>query len=263
MVIYLSDFIKVEWLPLKKILSIVLCLTFIFCSAVIVKAEKSVNVWSENIETQNNRLFDVEVYVDSSFSLTAVTCEILYDKTVMEYREANTDIANGQVRAADTKGKVKAIFLKDDGISANTKVKLFSAKFKGISEGSCDIKISMSDFVNEYAEDINYETSTVINVTVSGKAPWDKEITENQQEKNNQSKTDSEAKITTSENSTEKSKKYLSIMPSDDNRVYLVVIIVLVTIIMGLMAYTSNLKKGKNKAGKKASKDEMFENNTE
>ena len=203
------------------------------------QAEKSVTVWAENVEAKNNRLFDVEVYVDSSFVLTAATFEISYDNTVMEYREVNTDIANGQVKAADMNGKVKAIFLKDDGISANSQVKLFSAKFKAVAEGTCDVGISMYGCVDENAVDTNDEASTQCTVTVSGSK------SDETAGKDNKKETD---ETTETEITTEKSVKYLSVAsPDDKTKGYLVTIVILVLFIMGLMFYISKLKKDKDK----------------
>lgn len=227
-------------MPLKKLFSVILCLVTVLFFAVVVQAENAVSLWSENVEVKNNRLFDVEIYVDSSFNLAAATFEISYDSSMMEYREVSTEIVGGQVKATDINGKVKAVFLKNEGISSNGGVKLFSAKFKAVAEGICNVGISMYDCVDNNVTEIKEKGSAQIKITVSGS---EAAVISSTDEK---SKTDI---ISATEEATEtKSIKYLSVAsPNDNRREYLFIIIFLLLIIIGLMFYSARLKNAKEK----------------
>jgi len=238
---------------LKRFIAIVLCLVTIFASVVIINAENSVSVRSGDVKVNNNRLFDVDIYVDSFFSFTAATFEFSYDNRMMEYREVSTEVSGGMVRATDKESKVKAIFLKNDGVSANGEVKLFSVKFKSIAEGSCNVAISMYDVVDNNAMSTNNETSTQIVVSVSG-GKSSVIIGSDEKDENNQDSTEKETAET-------KIIKQLSIAtPKDSSQKYLIMIILLMIGLLVLLFYCAKLKKDKEKVQEKLTESKGIEN---
>jgi len=238
---------------LKRFIAIVLCLVTIFASVVIINAENSVSVRSGDVKVNNNRLFDVDIYVDSSFSFTAATFEFSYDNRMMEYREVSTEVSGGMVRATDKESKVKAIFLKNDGVSANGEVKLFSVKFKSIAEGSCNVAISMYDVVDNNAMSTNNETSTQIVVSVSG-GKSSVIIGSDEKDENNDEPAEKETAET-------KIIKQLSIAtPKDSSQKYLIMIILLMIGLLVLLFYCAKLKKDKEKVQEKLTESKGIEN---
>lgn len=229
---------------MRKIFLLILCLFAIAFSVFAVEAKSTVSIRAENVELKNNRLFDVVIYVDSTFNLAAATFEISYDSTMMEYREVDTEIEKGMVKAADKDGKVKAIFLKSDGISASEEVKIFSAKFKSISTGSCNIEISMFDCVDNNAETFNAEASTQLTVVVSGS---NSTLITNDNQKSEIEKTQNlDEEIGKNEDNEERSIKYLDVSTSDDNeKEYLLIIAFMLFVVMGMMLYIFKLKNKK------------------
>lgn len=203
------------------------------------QAENTVSVRAENVEVKNNRLFDVDIYVYSTFNLAAATFEISYDSSAMEYREVDTEIEGGMVKSADKNGKVKAIFLKSDGVSDDGEIKLFSAKFKAVSSGVCDITILMYDCVDNNVVTLNTETSAQLTVVISGSSS--DAITYNNQKSKKENITQN-----ANEETENKSTKFLSVAsPDNKEKEYLVIILILALVVMGLMSYISKLKNKK------------------
>lgn len=161
---------------MKKFVSLALLLFLALGVTFTAYADSALTLFASNVETVNNRLFDVVVYVRCTDNLSAATFELDYDSSLMEYRSVDTEIADGQVKAVNKNGKVKAVFFKGEGVAKNEKIQLFSAKFKSINFGSCDVKISATDCVNDSAKELSCQPVAVCQITVPektilGKAP--------------------------------------------------------------------------------------------
>lgn len=214
------------------------------CLPVTAFAEDTLSVWAQDVEVKNNRLFQVDIYAESNVNLASSTFNITYDTNILEYRDVDTDISKGKVKAIDNNGKIKAVFLKNDGIE-NGSNKIFSLEFKSIKSGSAKINIEVYDCVNNSIEELSINTHTECTVTVTGRADTSKNNTntviskENKNNENKNSSTEKASGIT----------KYLSVATPDSSaeQVYLLIIFVLIIIIIFFAIKTQKQKTEKKK----------------
>lgn len=124
---------------------------------------------TDNINADNNRIFDVPVYMNSSKILTAATFTVKYNPSAVAFRKAGTTIPNAKVNYVDNNGTVKAVFLCSNGVKINKKSLIVSVKFKTLQAGRSDIVVSASDTVDLNAKNFTAPSSVKSTVTVGGK----------------------------------------------------------------------------------------------
>lgn len=127
-------------------------------------------LYSQNINVDNNRLFDVSVCVKSGSVLAAGTFSLSYDNSAVAFRRVYSDTDFVKVRSVDSGKRVKVIFLCSNGIRVDKKSELFKVRFKSLSPGSTEIKISAFDVVNGNAKNISPPAPAKCVVNISGKS---------------------------------------------------------------------------------------------
>ena len=138
---------------MKKIISFC-AVFFILFSVFIPVVNCADSIVTENVTAQKNRLFDVNVAVDSDKIISAATFIIKYDSSKLAWREGKTELSNSLVKYRNKDNQVKLIFLCADGIALDKSKTLFTVKFKALDYGESKISISASDCVSNNLKNI-------------------------------------------------------------------------------------------------------------
>lgn len=152
---------------MKRIIAI-LAVLFLLITPLSAYASDS-KMYTDNIKADNNRLFDVPIYLSSPKTLCAATFTVSYNPSAVAFRKASANISNAKVKFVDNGRKVKAIFLCPNGVRINKKSLIISVKLKTLREGSSDINISASDTVSVNTKNFTPPASVKCNVICGGK----------------------------------------------------------------------------------------------
>lgn len=138
---------------MKKIISFC-AVFFILFSLFIPVVNCADSIVTENVTAQKNRLFDVNVAVDSHKTISAATFIIKYDSSKLAWRGGKTELSDSLVKYRNKDNQVKLIFLCADGIALDKSKTLFSVKFKALDYGESKINISATDCVSNNLKNI-------------------------------------------------------------------------------------------------------------
>lgn len=138
---------------MKKIISF--CAVFFILFSVFMPVVNCADsIVTENVTAQKNRLFDVNVAVDSHKIISAATFIIKYDSSKLAWRGGKTELSNSLVKYRNKDNQVKLIFLCADGIALDKSKTLFTVKFKALDYGESKISISAADCVSNNLKNI-------------------------------------------------------------------------------------------------------------
>ena len=199
---------------MKKIISF--CAVFFILFSVFMPVVNCADsIVTENVTAQKNRLFDVNVAVDSDKIISAATFIIKYDSSKLAWREGKTELSNSLVKYRNKDNQVKLIFLCADGIALDKSKTLFSVKFKALDYGESKISISASDCVSNNLKNIEEFKGTSSCVSVKSQngissSGYQKGNSVEKQEKSSVSTETSNAVLT------QKSNKRISITDADN-----------------------------------------------
>lgn len=143
---------------------VIFCILFSVFSPVVQGAD---NIFVEDINSNKNRIFDVNVSIDSHKTVSAVTFIIKYDSSKIAWRGGKTELSQSLIRYSDKGDKVKLIFLCADGIALDKGKNLFTLNFKALDYGKSKIEISASDCVSNNLKNIDDFKSSSCYVTVN------------------------------------------------------------------------------------------------
>ena len=199
---------------MKKIISF--CAVFFILFSVFMPVVNCADsIVTENVTAQKNRLFDVNVAVDSHKIISAATFIIKYDSSKLAWRGGKTELSNSLVKYRNKDNQVKLIFLCADGIALDKSKTLFSVKFKALDYGESKISISASDCVSNNLKNIEEFKGTSSCVSVKSQngissSGYQRGNSVEKQEKSSVSTETSNAVLT------QKSNKRISITDADN-----------------------------------------------
>ena len=199
---------------MKKIISF--CAVFFILFSVFMPVVNCADsIVTENVTAQKNRLFDVNVAVDSHKIISAATFIIKYDSSKLAWRGGKTELSNSLVKYRNKDNQVKLIFLCADGIALDKSKTLFTIKFKALDYGESKISISASDCVSNNLKNIEEFKGTSSCVSVKSQngissSGYQKGNSVGKQEKSSVSTETSNAVLT------QKSNKRISITDADN-----------------------------------------------
>ncbi len=234
-----------------KLSSILMLLIYMF--AFITVNATNIAMYSDNINVNRNRIFEVNIRVDSSTKLSAATFEIAYDTNYVEFRGTEAKVDNVTVKSKDNLGTVKAVFLSTDGVELNADTVLFVFQFKTIEYGEADFNIKMYDCVDSNAKELSSQSSTSCTAYIESTAKDDSD-TSNADDKSSVNNTQeaTDTKIDSQDNGL---KKFSSIVDSVGGQQVMIGTIVAVSlaVIILVLFFISNKrdnKKEKDENGK-------------
>ena len=217
-------------------------------------------MYTDNIKADNNRLFDVPVYMSSPKTLAAATFTLNYNPSAVAFRKASANITNARVKFVDNGRKVKAIFLCPNGVKIKKKSLIISVKFKTLQEGSSDISVSASDTVSVNAKNFTPPAEVKCNVISGGKTSRIKDSSASAKSryyKNNSksAKKSSKSDVKKSSNGNSSDNGYDMDASSGEKEppIYLIICVALLSaIVTALVMYFATHKKnsGKNDSNK-------------
>ncbi len=199
---------------MKKIISF--CAVFFILFSVFMPVVNCADsIVTENVTAQKNRLFDVNVAVDSHKIISAATFIIRYDSSKLAWRGGKTELSNSLVKYRNKDNQVKLIFLCADGIALDKSKTLFSVKFKALDYGESKINISATDCVSNNLKNIEEFKGTSSCVSVKSQngissSGYQKGNSVGKQEKSSVSTETSNAVLT------QKTNKRISITDADN-----------------------------------------------
>lgn len=199
---------------MKKIISF--CAVFFILFSVFMPVVNCADsIVTENVTAQKNRLFDVNVAVDSGKIISAATFIIKYDSSKLAWRGGKTELSDSLVKYRNKDNQVKLIFLCADGIALAKSKTLFTIKFKALDYGESKINISAADCVSNNLKNIEEFKGTSSCVSVKSQngilsSGYQKGNSVGKQEKSSVSTETSNAVLT------QKSNKRISITDADN-----------------------------------------------
>lgn len=108
-----------------------------------------------DVQTKENRVFDVTLNVSDCKDVSAFMCELEYDPTVFEYKSASSALQDAVIEVnSQSDGKLKAVFLCEDSVSAEDEISLVTFSFKALKAGEHNINLSVYDCINGEFEDL-------------------------------------------------------------------------------------------------------------
>ena len=140
---------------IKNLFSVFISLV-IFASGFSVFASESVCFTAQDISTDNNRIFTLTISGKGTEALSAVTFDFNYNSDAIEFRDADALDENSTLKAYEEPGKLKLIFLNENGVDLSEGAELFTVDFKAENlTDSEKISFSVSDCVNSNIESFN------------------------------------------------------------------------------------------------------------
>lgn len=112
-----------------------------------VSAADSVSFKTVDVETDNNRLFSVDVIASSDKPLCAAIFEFSYDKNLAEFRNVDTD-KSSKVVGNEKEDCVMVSYLNTYGKEISGGEVIFTLEFKALDEGSLSLEYTVSDCVD-------------------------------------------------------------------------------------------------------------------
>lgn len=171
---------------MKRFCAALLVVLMVLLSIVVTNAENTVEVSAFADSALKNRLFEISVQAKSQSDICAGEITLHFDNSIVEFREVNSDLYH--VEAKDSIGKVDIVFGSayfDDSQNGE----LFRVKFKAVSEGSFDLDMFCSDFVDEKLNNISVNACD-IQITVDKNSVKSKSVKKTQKEKSTESVTE-------------------------------------------------------------------------
>ncbi len=157
---------------MKKLISLILIFTIILSSVVSVSAIEKISFEFNNVNTDKNRLFTVQMTAMCASPLSAATFEITYDNDLFEYRSTKTD-AYSQISANETGGKLNVVYLNTYGKDISNGEVIFYMTFKAVKSGTGYIDFYASDCVNADVKSIEIGNCASAMITVNDKSDKD------------------------------------------------------------------------------------------
>ncbi len=201
----------------------------LFSHSFYAQAKSEISVSTDDVKINNNRLFEIEVCLDTEVNLSASKFKIEYDSDIMEYRGVKTDVPDSMVKAVNKTGETTAIFLNKNGVESGRKIKLFSVEFKSINSGSCEVKITADDCVDSKAKQVSGKPVGRCKVVVYGKYVASKTTG---RPHDSDDKNDKEDSFQSKDKVEKDNQLFGNIDDSGDRDVYLLIIMCLVLIIV-------------------------------
>lgn len=153
-------------------------------------AENSVSFELSDESAKPGRLVTFEMKAKSSEKLCATSFEFTYDASMLAYRSSKVMDEESKIKANDTGGKVRLVFLNSNGKNISSGEVIFTLTFKAVSEGSSFVDFTVKQCVDDNVNwiDAGYCKSASIKVSKNiNEADKDKSDTESDKRKNNKS----------------------------------------------------------------------------
>ena len=150
---------------MSKTISIILVSIIALCCPISVNADTvtSVSLTTDNVT--ENRLFEIDVMINSVDIISAAQMTISYDSGIVDFRDVKSDYF--EVEASKKDNQVAIAFVDDTGVKASD-LKAVSFQFKCINTGTFDIDIKNCVCLDNECENISVST-TGIEISVDEK----------------------------------------------------------------------------------------------
>lgn len=225
---------------------VIFCILFSVCSPVVKGAD---NVLVEDINANKNRIFDVNVSIDSHKTVSAATFIVKFDSGKIAWRGGKTELSQSLIRYSDKGDKVKLIFLCADGIALDKSKNLFTLKFKALDYGKSKIEISTADCVSNKLKNIDDFKSSSCYVTVNSTGTNTGAIKVESVEKQEQTSAGTEVKRDVL---TQKTHKSITVIDEEN---YGIIVAVCSAFVLCIFIITYLIKRFKDRAKNKRQKN--------
>ncbi len=143
---------------MRKIISIILVSIIVLCCSFSVNANSvtSVSLTTDNVT--KNRLFEIDVMINSGDIISAAQMTISYDSSIVDFRDVKSEYF--EVEASNKDDQVTIAFVADTDIKASD-LKAVSLQFKCIDTGCFDMDIKNCVCLDNECENISVSTTGV------------------------------------------------------------------------------------------------------
>ncbi len=137
---------------MKKILSTILtAVTILLFTVSSVNAAEKIEFELSPSSTEKDRLFTVNMKLNSNEKFSAGIFDFHYDNGMFEYRKAETLDDSSKISVNETDDKLRIVFLNENGIKCNNS-DIFSITFKAVNYGGGYIDFNIDQCINSEAE---------------------------------------------------------------------------------------------------------------
>lgn len=110
----------------------------------------------ETVSVGSNRLFEITLCADNIEDVASFVVHISYDKSLIEYREAGSEINDAIFSVnSECESEITAVFLKADSVSCRDKTRLMTFKFKSLKSGESGLSLDIEDAIDKNGTDIS------------------------------------------------------------------------------------------------------------
>lgn len=146
---------------------ILLCISVFF--TIPANAATSVSFRTSDVQTDNNRLFYVDVIADSDKPLCAAAFEFRYDKSLAEFRSVNTD-KDSKIVYNENSDCINISYLNTYGKKISRGDVIFSLQFKSVNLGSFNLDYTVSDCVDSDVKQMEIGSVVSGEIRINGKS---------------------------------------------------------------------------------------------
>ena len=156
--------------PSKKILTLfLLLLTMLsFLTCIPTGAEDGVHFGIDETEVQSGRLFSASIKVSNASTLAAFSAEVEYDPSVLQYRSAKSEAGELSVNSSES-GKLRVVFLVEEGVGTDSGTELLTFEFKALSAGDSRLKLCVDEAIDTEGNDLTFTAYSEGIVHISAK----------------------------------------------------------------------------------------------
>jgi ABC-type Na+ efflux pump permease subunit len=140
-------------------------------------ATTNIDFTLEGEESKSDSLTNISLYVNGNTDLSAFTIVLKYDENYLEYRSTSKATTAFEISQDNQNGRVKTIFLSDNGYKLNGKIKLADFKFKTVKNGKTSVSLVVKDSVSNKLKKVSVGDACGCSVTIKGNSVTTKTTT--------------------------------------------------------------------------------------
>lgn len=156
----------------KALLPLVLLCVFLSASFTVYAEASDCSFILSDVSVKSGRIFTAILNIKSEGDVSAFAGEILFDETMVEYREAKTTDSKSFISVnTNEKGKITFVYLCEDGVPCSSEAEIIKFTFKAKTAGKSDLSLGVRDVIDNFGNDISIgliENSSVMITGSSG-----------------------------------------------------------------------------------------------
>lgn len=182
-----------------------------------------------DVNTKENRLFDVTLSAEGYEDVAAFLCELEFDESAVAYRDFTLNVKGAQMHVnSEQKGRIKAVFLCEESVDCLGDSDIVTFSFKALKSGNHSIDFKISELINSASQDLKANSGFCCVSVADIPSPDTHQKPHKTDEKNFFSMAESLQTITSSD----EAKAGSTQIGADDNNGEVIVLVILALLLM-------------------------------